>query len=371
MWWSRALAVAAALCLGTLAAGDEAEPARREAHAAKVEHPPIIDGNVHDEIWDRAEVLTGFVQAEPLEGEPATERTEVRILYDDHAIYVGVICFDDDPADIVVTDSRRDSGLLEMDSFQIVFDTYKDRQNGFVFGTNPAGIEYDGQVSKEGGGGQTSSRRSQSGSGGGFNLNWDASFTVRAQVTEIGWMAEFAIPLRTLRYGSSPPQIWGVNFERNIRRKREEVYWSPVSRIHNLYRLSSAGDLSGLELETPRNFKVVPYALSSANRDFAAIEASELDAQVGVDAKFGVTPALNLDVTVNTDFAQVEVDDQRINLTRFNLFFPEKRPFFLENAGTFSMGTGDFAGRTLELFFSRRIGIGPSGDLYRYATARG
>ena len=201
----------------------------------------------------------------------------------------------------------------------MVFDTYRDRQNGFVFGTNPAGIEYDGQVSKEGGGGQTSSRqRTQTGSGSGFNLNWDASFIVRAHIGEMGWMAEFAIPLRTLRYGSGKPQSWGLNFQRNIRRKREQVYWSPVSRIFNLYRLSSAGDLHGLELATPRNFKVTPYALSSANRDFSTSTSSEFDAQFGIDAKFGVTPALNLDVTVNT-----------------------------ENAGTFAMGTGDF--RSLSL----------------------
>ena len=227
----------------------------------------------------------------------------------------GVICYDRDPSGIVVTDSRRDAGLNDMDSFQMVFDTYRDRQNGFVFGTNPAGIEYDGQVSKEGGGGQTSSRqRTQTGTGSGFNLNWDASFTVRAHIGEMGWMAEFAIPLRSLRYGSGTPQSWGLNFQRNMRRKREQVYWSPVSRIFNLYRLSSAGDLNGLELATPRNFKVTPYALSSANRDFPTSTSSDFDAQIGIDAKIGVTPALNLDVTVNTDFAQVEVDDQQLTL---------------------------------------------------------
>jgi len=341
-----------------------AQAPRRQAQASRTVEAPIMDGIVDDDVWAQAEPLTDFVQAEPLEGQPATETTVVRILYDEDTIYVGAICYDEDPAGIVVTDSRRDSGLLEMDSFQVIFDTYHDRQNGFVFGTNPAGIEYDGQVSKEGGGGQTSSRRrAQAGTGSGFNLNWDASFVVRAHRGDFGWSAEFAIPLRTLRYGSAEPQIWGLNFKRNIRRKREEAYWSPVSRVFNLYRLSSAGDLNGLDLETPRNFKVIPYALSSAARDFEVQESRELDAQFGVDAKFGVTPALNLDVTVNTDFAQVEVDDQQINLTRFNLFFPEKRPFFLENAGTFAMGTGDASGRTLELFFSRRIGIGPSGEL--------
>ncbi len=337
--------------------------ARRQAHAARVEAPPVIDGVVDEEVWSRAEALTGFVQSEPLEGDPATERTEVRILYDDSTLYVGVICYDSDPSGIVVTDSRRDSPLLDTDSFQMIFDTYRDRQNGFVFGTNPAGIEYDGQVSSDGEGGQTSTRRrAQTSLSGGFNLNWDASFVVKTRIDDTGWMAEFAIPLRSLRY-DAPPQSWGLNFKRTIRRKREEVYWSPVSRVFDLTRLSSAGDLTRLELATPRNFKVVPYALGSANRDYATQQSREQDAQFGIDAKFGVTPSLNLDVTVNTDFAQVEVDDQQINLTRFNLFFPEKRPFFLENAGTFTMGTGDSNGRTVELFFSRRIGIASEGRL--------
>ena len=148
-----------------------------------------------------------------------------------------------------------------------------------------------------------------------------------------------------------------MNFQRNIRRKREEVFWSPVSRVFNLYRLSSAGELHGLELETPRNFKVTPYLLGAANREFEIQDSADLDGEWGVDAKFGVTPALNLDFTYNTDFAQVEVDAQQVNLTRFNLFFPEKRPFFLENAGSFQMG----APRSVELFFSRRIGLGPEG----------
>ncbi|HEY7698024.1 MAG TPA: carbohydrate binding family 9 domain-containing protein, partial [Vicinamibacteria bacterium] len=197
------------------------ETTRRQARATRVEAAPTIDGIVDEEIWSRAEVITDFVQAEPHEGEPATEKTEVRILYDESTFYVGAICFDSDPSGIVVTDSRRDSPLLDTDSFQMIFDTYLDRQNGFVFGTNPAGIEYDGQVSNEGeGGGQTSTRQSaQAVVGSGFNLNWDASFTVKTHQNEVGWMAEFAIPLRSLRYGGKP-QNWGLNFKRSIRRKR-------------------------------------------------------------------------------------------------------------------------------------------------------
>ena len=358
-----AIALGAWLGLSSSVSGQSVE--RRQAHAERTAVPPTIDGVVEEESWFTAEVLTDFVQAEPIEGQPASERTEVRLLYDDVSLYVGVVCHDSDPSQIVVTDARRDSSLQEMDSFQIILDTYLDRQNGFVFGTNPAGLEYDGQVSNEGEGGSTSSRqRVQTGIGGGFNLNWDASFVVESRIHEAGWSAEFSIPLRSLRYGASKPYVWGINFQRNIRRKREEVYWSPVSRIFNLFRLSSAGDLTGLDLATPRNFKVTPFATSTANRDYGdPASETEVEAEFGVDAKFGITPSLNLDLTYNTDFAQVEVDDQQINLTRFNLFFPEKRPFFLENAGSFSMGTGNFQGRAVEVFFSRRIGIHASGNL--------
>ncbi len=336
----------------------------RVAEAAPVEEAPIIDGKVDDDIWRRAKVITDFIQAERYEGEPATERTEVRILYDDRNVYVGVICYDSEPPEIIVTDARRDSNLDDTDSFRIIFDTYHDKQNGFIFGTNPVGIEYDAQVTNEGQGGggggpPGGGSRSQGGAASGFNLNWDTSFTVATDLGEYGWSAEFAIPLRTLRYEAEKPQTWGLNFQRNVRRKREVVYWSPVSRIFNLNRVSSAGVLEGLELSTPRNFKVTPYALGRADRDFAIQDSVKTDGEWGVDAKFGVTPALNLDLTYNTDFAQVEVDDQQVNLTRFNLFFPEKRSFFLENAGNFQMGQS----RAVELFFSRRIGIGPEGQI--------
>ena len=195
-----------------------------------VEEPPTIDGFINDAVWELADPITDFIQKEPFEGTAATEETVVRIVYDSRAVYIGVICYDSEPDQILVTDSRRDSGMGDTDSFQIIFDTYHDRQNGFVFGTNPAGIEYDGQVSNEGQGGGGGGRGRQSvGSGSGFNRNWDASWTVRTHVNEIGWMAEFEIPLRSLRYGDKP-QVWGLNFERNIRRKREQVYWSPIER---------------------------------------------------------------------------------------------------------------------------------------------
>ena len=343
---------------------------KRVATASRTSEAPVIDGILDERLWQAASPMTGFVQTEPLEGEPASERTEVRFLYDDSNIYVGVICYDGDPSQVIVTDSRRDSSLADADSFQMILDTYHDLQNGFIFGTNAAGVQYDAQVRNEGqnsagggggggGGGGTGGGaafggggRAQSGSGGGTNLNWDATWEVKASVNEVGWSAEFRIPLRSLRYGPSP-QSWGLNFSRNIRRKREEAYWSPVPRQYTLNRLSLAGELTGLNLRTPRNFTFTPYVTGSANRDYAPRAPRDWSGNVGFDTKFGVTPSLNLDVTYRTDFAQVEVDEQQINLTRFNLVFPEKRPFFLENAGLFSVGrSGD-----VDLFFSRRIGI--------------
>ena len=350
-------------------AGRTAAPAtvseRPVAHARRFEQAPEIDGDVLGEaVWTALSPETGFRQNTPEEGEPASERTEVRIVYTDDAIYFGVVCFVADPATIIVSDARRDSSLVETDSFQIVLDTYRDQQNGFVFGTNPAGLEYDGQLTNEGegsggiGGGLVvrSGSQQQRGSGGGFNLNWDGVWRVATRVTDVGWSAEFAIPFRTLRYASGAAQTWGLNFQRNIRHRNEQSYWAPLPRQFNLNRLSLAGELRGLEVPPSRNLQLNPYALGRTLRRDADTRATRTG-EVGADLKYSVTPSLTLDLTYNTDFAQVEVDDQQINLDRFNLFFPEKRPFFLENAGLFSVGQPG----ELELFFSRRIGIGDDG----------
>jgi len=328
------------------------------ARAGRASLPPVIDGRPDDPVWQTAPLIGGFVQHEPFEGRPATERTEVRILFDRDAVYVAAWLYDSDPAGIVRGEARRDVNLEELDSFQIVFDTFHDRQNAFVFGTTPAGIEYDGQVTREGesGFGATprTDRRAQAGSGGGFNLNWDGDWTVAATSDERGWYAEFRIPFSTLRYGRGGEQVWGANFARNIRRKNEQVFWSPVPRQFTLYRVSQAGMLEGIEAPAARVATITPYVLGNIRRDYTVPE-TDAKIEVGGDAKFGVTQSLTLDLTVNTDFAQVEVDDQQVNLTRFSLFFPEKRPFFLENAGSFAVGTPE----TVELFFSRQIGIGP------------
>jgi hypothetical protein len=348
------LAVVAILLMlggGPAAAGTDPPGATREtppvgrdleAEAARTELRPVLDGNVLDDpAWADAPVISGFWQTTPNEGAPATEHTEVRVIYTDDTLYIGVVAYDRNPEQIVVADARRDSSLNETDSFRIVFDTYRDGQNGFLFGTNPAGIEYDAQVVNES-----------------INVNWDGAWQVRARISEIGWSAEFAIPFRTLRYPRQEVQTWGLNFQRNIRRRNETSFWAPLSRQYSIQRLSLAGRLTGVEVRAQRNLQLTPYVLGSTRQDGMRPSGSTSFGDVGADVKYGITPSLTLDVTYNTDFAQVEVDEQQVNLDRFNLFFPEKRPFFLENSGLFNVGIGS----EVRVFMSRSIGIGPGGQ---------
>ncbi len=312
-----------------------------------------------DPYWQNIPAFGKLVQTQPRAGAPASELTEIRVTYDLETFYISIVCYDAHPEKLVVSDARRDASLDNTDAFMMIFDTYHDGQNGFVFGTNPLGVEYDAQVDNEGIG-NFNLNRQQGGIIGGFNLNWDASWTVKAKVGDFGWSAEFAIPLRTIRYQSGENQTWGLNFRRNIRKTNEIVYWSPIPINFDLNRLSLAGTLTGLNLKSPGNLKVIPYVLARAEKDFSASSPeTNLTGDAGLDVKYSITPSLTLDLSYNTDFAQVEVDDQQVNLDRFNLFFPEKRPFFLENAGQFSVGSPG----EVDLFFSRRIGIGTGGQL--------
>ena len=354
-----ALRVALALLALSFTASFPALPqqgARPTLRAHRLQQPPLIDGTVRAEpLWALIEPATGFTQVEPFEGQAASEKTEVRIGFDDTTLYIAVVCYDSEARTLAVSDSRRDADLSEEDSFRVVLDTYLDHQNGFVFGTNVAGIQYDGQVNNEGRGGGGGRGRGRG--GGGANLDWDTSWTVRTSVGDHGWSAELAIPFRSLRYASGA-DTWGINIERNVRRKSETAFWAPLGRQFNLFRVSAAGTLSGIEAPKQRNLQIVPYALGSATDDGINDTDDEFDG--GFDLKYGITPSLTLDVTVNTDFAQVEADDQQVNLDRFSLFFPEKRPFFLENAGLFKVGSsgGGFSSSgAVDLFFSRRIGL--------------
>ncbi len=336
----------------SLAQDISARKIKPSTQAFALDSAPTIDGDIiNDPAWASVSPTTGFTQVQPVEGLPATQNTEVFMGFSATALYIGVIAYDDEPSRIVVADSRRDSDLEETDSFQVVIDGFQDRQNGFVFGTNPAGIQYDGQVVNEGNGGGFG------GGGGAFNLNWDAPWVVKSKIGDYGWSAEMEIPFSSLRYNGRGGRDWGINFQRNIRRNNEVAYWAPIERQFNLYRISEAGSVAGIEAPAQRGLLVTPYALTRAERGGTIASGTEIDEEFGFDLKYSITPSLTLDATYNTDFAQVEVDDIQVNLDRFSLFFPEKRPFFLENAGQFSVGNA----RELELFFSRRIGVGAGG----------
>ena len=326
----------------------------------RVETGPRIDGRLDEEVWLRAAVIDEFVQQEPFEGEPATERTVVRLLYDARALYLGVEAHDSEPDGVIATEMRRDSPrLLDEDNFQVILDTFHDRRSGYMFVTSPLGAKLEQQVAEEGEGGWRG-RNSNN-----VNVNWDGVWDVVSRRTGDGWVAEIAIPMVTLRFPRTERQVWGVNFMRNIRRKNEQVFWAPISKEYTLTRVSLAGTMTGLAgLNRGLDLRLTPYALAGGRQDRAErrLDGSGFG-DYGLDVKYGVASGLNLDLTANTDFAQVEVDEQQVNLTRFPLFFPEKRDFFLENAGLFNVGArGTGFGRLADLFFTRRIGLSERGQ---------
>jgi hypothetical protein len=268
-----------------------------------------------------------------------------------------VFARDDEPGRLIVNDLKKDFDTESSDGFRIVLDTFHDARNGYTFATNPAGAKYDAQMANEG--------RDR-------NANWDGIWDVATRTTETGWYAEIRVPFRTLKFEGRDIQTWGVNFERKVRRLNEDSYWSPVPRIYNLDRVSMAGTVEGLTgLRPGMNLRFKPYAATTSSTLQGSRTTGELDA--GLDVKYGVTTGLVWDFTVNTDFSQVEADEQQVNLTRFSLFFPEKRDFFLENSGILQFGTnsgqfggggqggGGGGGREMQLFFSR-IGLSENGE---------
>ena len=319
---------------------------------------PKIDGNIlSDPLWSEINPIKNLIQIKPRFGELASEKTEIRIAFSDKILFIGVICFDKNPEKIVVSDSRRDSDLNDDDSFLFIIDTYNDQQNGFLFGTNSNGMEYDAQIDNEGKG-NFNANRQQGGVIGGTNINWDASWEVKTDKGDYGWSAEFAIPLNSIRFSPGKNKIWGINFQRNISKNSETAFWSPLPLGFEIKRLSLAGKMTGINIKNPKNLKIIPYGLVQRIND-KANQTKSANLDKGLDVKYSLTPGLTLDLTYNTDFAQVEVDDQQINIDRFNLFFPEKRSFFLENAGQFSVGSPG----EIDLFFSRRIGLSNNGSI--------
>ncbi|MDA9192802.1 carbohydrate binding family 9 domain-containing protein [Flavobacteriaceae bacterium] len=301
-----------------------------------------------------------MTQVTPNFGEPSSEKTEIRLAYTDRNLFISVVGFDSDPSKIVVSDSKRDADLNDEDSFLFILDTYNDFQNGFLFGTNSDGMQYDAQIDNEGIGNFNPNSRQKGGTLGGTNVNWDASWEVKTIKGDFGWSAEFSIPLNSLRFLPGENKTWGLNFQRNISKNSETSFWASLPLGFDIKRVSISGKLKGLDLKSPKNLKIIPYTIGNASYQKLDNQTDvSVDLDAGFDIKYSLTPGLTLDLTYNTDFAQVEVDEQQVNLDRFNLFFPEKRAFFLENAGQFSVGSPG----EVDLFFSRRIGIGDEGQV--------
>jgi hypothetical protein len=346
-----------------LLAQEVAEPVRRTesisaAHtiaAHAVQSGITVDGRLDEPEWRTAPMASGFVQSEPRTGQPATESTDVRVLFDEERLYIGAYMHDSDPTRLVINELKKDFDEQQQDDFEVLLDTFHDRRNGFVFITNVAGARADRQVANEG-------RET--------NASWDAVWTVKTQRVSDGWVAEIAIPFRTLRFDFATAQTWGINFARRIRRKNEVTFWSPVPRAFNLTRVSLAGELTGIQHDgSARDLRIKPYTAGRSIRDVGGARFGN-SADAGLDLKYGVTQGLTLDVTVNPDFAQVEADEQQVNLRQFSQFFPEKREFFLENSGIFYVGDAARNNRVsapptpdedMVLFFSRRIGLSTDG----------
>jgi hypothetical protein len=319
-----------------------------------VDRAPRLDGTLNDPLWQRATPISNFLQREPFEGQPPTERTEVRILYTRNEVYFGVTCFDSDPSGIVATELRRDVSQELDDYFEIIIDSAHDRRNAYVFQVDPLGTQRDALITEE--------QRTDTSLGDG-DSGWDGVWTSEARVSRDGWTLTVGIPFATLNFMQSRDVIWGINFKRFIRRKNEEDLWSGWKRMFGSARISQAGELHGIsDIGSGRLFIVKPYGLTGFShlpQDAAGTGLTPgLSALYtgGVDVKLGLRSNLVANFTVNTDFADADVDTQQFNLTPYKLFFPEKRQFFLENAGVFNFS---LEGGSDLLFFSRQIGIDP------------
>jgi hypothetical protein len=327
---------------------------RVTVRAVRLEAPLDVDGRLDDRVYGEVPSITNFVQQEPREGAPSSEKTEIWILFDERTFYLSARCWDTEPERIVAKELRRgNTAVSRDDSITLTLDTFYDRRNGFYFQTNTLGAVYEALVTDE---------RSE-------NMDWDTVWDTRSARFEGGWSLEIAIPFKSLRYPRGGAQIWGINVRRTVPRNEELDYLSLVPASYGrigIWKFSSAATLVGLETpEQSLNLELKPYGISTLTTDRSATPAlsNDVSGDVGFDVKYGLTKGLIADLTYNTDFAQVEVDEQQVNLTRFSLFFPEKRPFFLEGQDIFAFGgsgpttSGQASGDTPILFFSRQIGL--------------
>ncbi len=323
---------------------------RVTVRAVRLTTPIRLDGRLDEEVYGLVPPITDFIQQEPLEGAPATEKTEAWIFFDDSSLYISFRLWESNPESLVANEMRRDSNnIFQNDHVAFILDTFYDRRNSVEFAINPLGGRWDGQITNE---------RNAS-------ADWNPIWDVKVGRFEQGWTVEAVIPFKSLRYRPGRAQIWGFNARRINRGKNETSFLTRVPRAAGqraLFQASLAATMVGLEAPSgAKNLEIKPYAVSGLATDVAAVPqiSNRFSRQVGVDVKYGVTQSLTADFTYNTDFAQVEADEQQVNLTRFSLFFPEKREFFLENQGLFGFGGAgtSAAGDTPILFHSRRIGF--------------
>jgi hypothetical protein len=342
-WCRTALACVFLLIVAprSLSAQEGGGDPNRTAVAQRVAQPPVIDGILDESLWAGIEPITEFRQRDPVDGGIPTERTEVRIAYDSDHLYFGVVLHDSDPAAIRRSILHREGRIDQDDHIWIVLDTYHDRRNAYIFELNPFGTQGDALFTDE--------------SLVLDDWNWEGVYESEARITDEGWTLEVAIPFTTIRFAESDAPTMGIALRRAIRRKNEQVFWPHIpQRFRNgITQVSQFATLTGLEdLRRGRHMEFKPFVIAGVQKQASEPDTDVLD-DLGIDFKYGITSNVTLDLTWNTDFAQVESDNVQVNLTRFNLFFPEKREFFLERAGLFSFGNA----RDTELFFSRRIGL--------------
>jgi Domain of unknown function (DUF5916)/Carbohydrate family 9 binding domain-like len=311
--------------------------------AIRISEPIKIDGCLDELAWSAAIAATDFRQQEPNQGTPASEKTEVRVVFDDRNLYIGIRAFDSDPANINARELVRDASFSNDDKVEILLDTNHDHRNAFRFAVNPLGTQQDALITDE---------------GRDVNLSWDAPWISSGKIDGSGWAVEIAIPLTTLRFKEGN-DTWGFNSARIIRRKNEENLWTSWQRSFGLERVSQAGELVGVgEIKRRRLYEIKPYVTGGWREGVPQIGSPGFDAGIqgkaGLEvAKIGITPSITAEFTANPDFGQAEVDNQVVNLSRFSVFFPEKRDFFLENSGIFLFGRAE----ANQLFFTRRVGL--------------
>lgn len=320
--------------------GTGQQPPVRSVTASRLSSEIRLDGLLNEPVWQSAQLIGELVQREPRSGQPPSEPTEVRVAYDQDHLYIAIRCFDSEPQRLRSTQMRRDSVLQDDDHVQILLDTHYDRRNAYYFSTNPAGVLVDGTIADN----------------NSANLNWDGMWMVRTRIDELGWTAEFEIPFKTLAFDPNA-RSWGFNVSRRIARLREESRWMSFNLDSEFFLVARAGDIEGLEgLRQGIGLDVKPFGLTGYSRDVNRPDRHELARDAGLDIFYRISSNLVSSTSLNTDFAETEVDTRQINLTRFPVLFPERRTFFLEDSGIFEFAAGPGT-RDFTPFFSRRIGL--------------